>query len=361
MKAKEVTRLVICFCCYLRLSQAKTLSQLVTAAMQLTRASLAQLGRCLSYNSGIATKHCIKRIDRFIGNRRVEPIEAMRGLVQWIAKPRSQLLLSMDWVDLRNFKCLVLALRLHGRAIPLLWAVYRHEDFYRSQNNIEYGLLRVLRTMIPESVQLVILADRGFGRADMARECQKLGVFYIIRIEPTVYIKGHGFAGRLRDFPIRPGQRCILHNVLYRKYKPVRQHVAVIWQPGQLEAWYLMTNLDKLPAGKLSKVFGRRMTIEEYFRDLKSKRNGFALRMTMIKDSDRLGRFLLILAVAYILLVAIGLHASKVFRPSQWCSNNRVGQCSFFTICQAMLHRRISALGSLLRSLRKEILLQNWG
>jgi hypothetical protein len=259
MKAKEVTSLVSCFCCYLRLSQAKTLSQLVTAAMQLTRASLAQLGRCLSYNSGIATKHCIKRIDRFIGNRTVEPIKAMRGLVQWIAKPRNQLLLSMDWVELRNFKCLVLALRLHGRAIPLLWAVYRYEDFYRSQNNIEYGLLRVLRTMIPESVQLVILADRGSGRADMARDCQKLGVFYIICIEPTVYIKGHDFAGRLRDSPIRPGQRCILHNVLCRKYKPVRQHVGVIWQRGQLEAWYLMTNLDKLPAGKLSKVFGRHM------------------------------------------------------------------------------------------------------
>jgi len=361
MKAKEVTSLVICFCSYLRLSQAKTLSELVAAAMTLTRACLAELGRALSHQNGIATKHCIKRVDRFIGNQRIEPIEAMRGLVEWLARPRNKLLVSMDWVDLRNFKCLVLALRLHGRAIPLLWAVYRYEDFYRSQNNIEYGLLRVLRTMIPESVQLVILADRGFGRTEMAKECQKLQFGYVIRIEPTVYIKGHGFAGRLRDFPIRPGQRCILHNVLYRKYKPVRQHVAVIWQPGQLEPWYLMTNLDKLPVGKLSKVFGRRMTIEQYFRDLKSKRNGFGLRLTMIKDSDRLGRFLLILAVAYILLVAIGLHASKVFRPSQWCSNNRAGQCSFFTIGQAMLHRRMLALGSLLRGLRKEILLQNWG
>jgi len=329
--------------------------------MQLTRASVAQLGRNLSQQTSIAAKHCIKRVDRFIGNHRLEPIEAMRGLVEWLARPRNKLLVSIDWVDIRDLKCLVLAALLQCRAIPLLWAVYRYEDFYRSQNNIEYGLLRVLGTMIPESVQLVILADRGFGRADMARECQKLAVFYIIRAEPTAYIEGHGFAGRLTDLAIRPGHSCILHNVLYRKCKPIRQHVSVVWQRGQLEAWYLMTNLDKLPAGKLSKVFGRRMTIEEYFRDLKSKRNGFALRLTMIRDSDRLGRFLLILAVAYILLVAIGLHASKVFRPSQWCSNNRVGQCSFFTICQAMLHRRISALGSLLRSLRKKILLQNWG
>lgn len=361
MKAKETLSFISSVCWYLRLSQAKTLSQLAIAAMQLTRASLAQLGRNLSQQTGIATKHCIKRVDRFIGNHRVEPIEAMRGLVEWLARPRNKLLVSMDWVDIRNLKCLVLAARLQGRAIPLLWAVYRYEDFYRSQNSIEYGLLKAFRTMVPESVAVVVLADRGFGRTEMARECQKLQFGYVIRIEPKVYIKGHGFAGRLTDFAIRPGHSCILHNVLYRKCKPIRQHVSVVWQRGQLEPWYLMTNLDKLPAGKLSKVFGRRMTIEQYFRDLKSKRNGFALRLTMIKDSDRLGRFLLILAVAYILLVAIGLHASKAFRPSQWCSNNRVGQCSFFTIGQAMLHKRMSALGSLLRGLRKEILLQNWG
>jgi hypothetical protein len=28
------------------------------------------------------------------------------------------------------------------------------------------GLLRLLRTLVPESVDVVILADRGFGRAE---------------------------------------------------------------------------------------------------------------------------------------------------------------------------------------------------
>lgn len=61
------------------------------------------------------------------------------------------------------------------------------------------------------------------------------------------------------------------------------------------------------------------MGIEEYFRDAsrqdglrQSKRNGFAIRLTLIKNSERLGRFLSILAavrhldeLAYILLVMI--------------------------------------------------------
>lgn len=361
MKHKEVIRFIISTCCYLRLSQAKTLSNLVAAAMKVPRASLAQLGRTIAQQNAVATKHCIKRVDRFVGNYRVEPPEAMRGIVQWLARPRKHLLVSIDWVDIRNFHCLVLAARLHGRAIPLLWAVYRYEDFYRSQNNLEYGLLHLFRMMVPQSTKVIILADRGFGRAEMARECQRLEFSYIIRIEPRVYIKSRSFTGNLSDMPIKRGQLRVLHNVLYRKQKPVAQHVAVIWKPDKKEPWFLMTDLERIRAKQLSVIFGRRMSIEEYFRDSKSKRNGFALRLTMIKSSERLSRFLLILALAYILLVTIGLYMRKHFRPSQWCSNNRIGECSFFTIGRVMLNTTLPSLNYLLRGLRNELLLENWG
>jgi len=361
MKRTEVIGFIISVCSYLRLSQAKTLSSLVPAAMKVTRASLAELGRTLASQNGITTKHCIKRVDRFIGNHRIEPTEAMRGIVQWLAKPRRHLLVSMDWVDVRHFHCLLLAARLHGRAIPLLWAVYRYEDFYRSQNNLEYGLLHLFRTMVPKSTKVVILADRGFGRAEMARECQKLDFGYIIRFEPKAYIRAHGFTGSLAFLPIRDGQQTILHNVLYRKQNPVTQHIAVVWRSGESKPWFLMTNLERIRAKQLSIIFGKRMSIEEYFRDAKNKRNGFALRLTMIKSSERLSRFLLILALAYILLVTVGLYARGHFQPRQWCSNNRVGECSFFTIGKVMLNRALPSLNCLLRGLRNELLLENWG
>lgn len=361
MKRQQVIRLVTSVCTYLRLSQAKTLSELVTAAMATTRTSIAQLGRTLSCQNGIAAKHCIKRVDRFIGNERVEVSEAMRGVVQWLMRPRSQLLVGLDWVDIRDFHCIVLAARLRGRAIPLLWAVYRYEDVYRSQNNLEYGLLRLFRTMVPKSTEVVILGDRGFGRTEMARVCQELEFGYIIRIEPTVHIQARGFRGRLTDLPIRKASSLILHNVLYRKDKPVIQHVAVVWLADQDEPWYLMTNIDKIRARKLASVFARRMSIEEYFRDTKSKRNGFAMRLTMIRDSQRLSRFLLILALAYILLVTIGLYASSVFAPAMWCSNNRTDECSLFTIGKFMLSSKLPPLRPTLKALRNEILLKNWG
>ena len=109
MKTQQISDFVLSVCSCLRLSQAKTLSALVPAAMILERASLAQLGRALAVNSGIAIRHRIERVDRFIGNDRIEPTEAMRGLLTWPVKPREKLLVSLDWADIRQFHCLVAA------------------------------------------------------------------------------------------------------------------------------------------------------------------------------------------------------------------------------------------------------------
>ena len=66
-------------------------------------------------------------------------------------------------------------------------------------------------------------------------------------------------------------------------------------------------------------------------------RNGSALRNTRIQHADRFDRFLLILALAYLLLAGLGLQAKFDFEPSQWCTNTRNSECSVFTIGKAML------------------------
>lgn len=362
MDSQAVIRWIMSWCLgVLRRSQAKTLSELVAAAMTMDRTSLAALGRSLSRLRPVAVKHCIKRVDRFVGNPRIEPTTTMQPVIKWLARPRERLLVSLDWVDIRHLHCLVLAAHLRGRALPLLWAVYRWEQLHRSQNNIEYGLLHLLRTMVPSSTKIVVLADRGFGRTEMARTCQKLGFGYILRISPDVYIQHPDFRGKLLDLPVRRGQCRILRHVAYRKERPVTQSVAVLWPAEQDQPWFLVTNLPRLQPRRLSRIYGHRMTIEEYFRDMKSKRNGFALRLSLVKSPRRLERLLLILALAYWLLTAIGRHASKCYRPGCWCSTNRLGQCSFFTIGRIMFEKMPLRLQTIMPALRKELLCQNWG
>ena len=96
---------------------------------------------------------------------------------------------------------------LKGRSTPLCWAscIRQTYDGHRSRNAFEESLLLVLRSMIPESIQVIILADRGFGRTALAMFCRQNRFRYLIRIQPKVTVKLHGFQGTLLDYPVFKG------------------------------------------------------------------------------------------------------------------------------------------------------------
>jgi hypothetical protein len=68
----------------LQLSQFKTLSELVAAALSVQRASLAAIGRCIFGR----VKHQIKRVWRFCANDRIETADAMRPVIATLLKGR---------------------------------------------------------------------------------------------------------------------------------------------------------------------------------------------------------------------------------------------------------------------------------
>jgi len=340
MRRAEAIAWVVSVCAVsLRLSQAKTLAALVAAALRVERVSLASIGRAAVGRA----KHQIKRCWRFCANGRVEPADAMRGVVRGLVrKRRKPLLVAVDWVDVRGFNTLVAAAVLKGRSVPLCWASCRGTtyDGHRSRNAFEESLLLVLRSVVPPAVRVILLADRGFGRTELARFCQRHGFSYVIRVKSDVWVRCPSYAGNLFDYPVRKGVCKLLKNVAYRETDPVTQNVVVRWVRGlpakRDECWFLMTDLAAGPA-QVSKLYGQRMTVEELFRDHKSKRNGWALRDTQVTAADRLDRLLLVLALAYLLLVGLGLHCRRHYRPGHWCSNNRGDTLSDFAIARAML------------------------
>ncbi len=351
---------------YIRLSQAKTLAALVASAMLNSRISLANLGRQMN---GTA-KHQIKRAYRFCANDRIEVSDAMRGVAAKLLKKRKKpLLVALDWVDIKGYQTLVASVVLKGRSVPLYWAscLGHTYDGHRSRNAFEESLLLVLRSMIPTKIKVIILADRGFGRTALATFCQNQGFSYLIRIQPKVTVRLKGFYGQLLDYPVKKGIAKVLKRVAYRADGAVTQHVVVHWKkdlpPKRDECWFLMTNLSGT-AHQLCKLHGRRMTIEQLFRDHKSKRNGWSLRDTQISKAQRLDRLLLIMAIAYLLLCGVGLLAKQLHNPSAWCSTNRDKECSLFTIGLIMLSKikasPPAALAAIIE-LSLEIAEGNWG
>jgi hypothetical protein len=334
MRRTEAIAWVVSVCAVsLRLSQAKTLAALVVSATRVERVSLANLGRRMLGNA----KHQIKRCWRFCNNDRVEPADAMRGVVGRLVKGRKKPLpVALDWVDIKGFQTLVVSAVLKGRSVPLCWASCEGHtyDGQRSRNAFEESLLLVLRSMIPAGVKVILLADRGFGRCALAAFCRRHGFSYLIRIQPKVTVKLKGFHGKLLDYPVFKGIARVLKDVAYRADGAVSQHVVVRWKhglpPKRDECWFLMTDL-KGTAHQLCALYARRMTIEQLFRDHKSKRNGWSLRDTQLKTPQRLDRLLLVLALAYLLLCGIGLIAKRTHKPSAWCSSGKE-LCSIFLI-----------------------------
>jgi hypothetical protein len=341
MQRPDVVAWVLSVCTDLRLSQAKTLADLTAAALSVGRASLAALGRRLA--GPAAAKHRIKRAWRFCANPRVEVSTAMAGVVRRLTRRRTKpLVVALDWVDVRSFQTLMAAAVRRGRAVPLVWASYPEWRLAKSQNNLEEGLLRLLRSLVPAGVRVILLADRGFGRAELAKTCRDVGLSFVIRIRPDVRVRHPRYAGRLDDLPIRPGCWRTLAGAEYRSDGVVTVNVAVRWKrglpPRRDEPWFLMTDLPGT-AVALTDLYAKRMTVEELFRDGKSRRNGSALRLTQVTRADRLDRLLLILALAYLLLTGLGAVARGRYRPGLWCSSNDPRQCSDYTIGRAMLDR----------------------
>jgi hypothetical protein len=330
----------------LRKSQAKTLSVLVAAALVVGRVSLANLGRALPGKPW--AKHKIKRAWRFLANERIEASSAMAGVLAPLLKrwrkgyKNKPLVVSLDWTDIRGLQVLMAAAVVKGRSIPLLWASCTRQvwDGHKSRNSFEEALLLLLRSLIPRGlgIEVILLADRGFGRTELGRFCQHQGFHYVIRIQPKVWIQVGSVKTRLDQYPVSRGICCRLNDVLYRAAEhPLPQHVVIRWPKGlppQRDAcWYLMTDLPQA-ARTLSDLYAKRMEIEEFFRDVKNRRHGWSLRDTGLTDPDRLDRLILILAIAYLLLVGLGLHAQRHYRSGRWASNNRTDSLSAFRLGQ---------------------------
>jgi hypothetical protein len=359
----------------LRKSQAKTLSVLVAAALATARLTLAGIGRELAALDDGAAKHAIKRVWRFITNPRIEPVEVMPALLtrlwrrklKWHARrpDRRPLLVSLDWTEVRRCHTLLAAVVVEGRAVPLAWESYRDRVQGKSQNALEYGLLARLQAALPPGVRIVVLADRGFGRTAMAEVCQNLKLAYLIRVRADVTVRApgpHGWSGLLEKYPIRRGECRGWTAVLYRAEDPVTTNLILRWKPGlpadRDEPWYLMTNLPvrgRWTARQLSDLYALRFDIEEFFRDGKNEHLGWSLAKTRIQRADRLDRLILILAVAYLLLVALGLWCRQ-HRPARtWASNNRERELSTFQIGRVMLDRVRLAIKTLVDLLLRSL------
>ena len=265
------------------------------------RLNPATIGRGIAGEA--SAKHTIERARRSARNPRVEARQATAGVAMISTRKRTgPLIVSFDRADVRDFHTLMAA-RIGGRAVLLVWA-----GPSRGLPEAEPGRpgerpLCKFGAPIPAAVPVIILADRGSGRAAWAAVRQELTSRHVVRIKPDVTTccpRHRARRGSIRRR--RGGPACSRAWIAARagtSGTTSRSAGAPTCPGGRDEPRSPRADLD-CEAERACRLHARRMGIEELSRDGKGKRNGRSLRDTRITRPDRFDRFPLIVAPAYV-------------------------------------------------------------
>ncbi len=283
----------------------RTLAHLVAALITVGKIGVAALGRAIP--GKVSMKHRIKQVDRFLSNEGLHVPDWCECLLTTVIGPRRSLRIAIDWTKVGEWPVLVASIVVRRRGIPVWWAACDPSKMSRSMNAIEEAFLLQLRTMIPRDVETTLLFDRGFRRVALVRFLREHGFHFVIRCPGDTSVWSRGFSGSLRSLKLVSGQVRDLGVVDATKRRPEPVRVVAVHDRGQKDAWYLFSDLD-LPGRDIVRLYGRRFTIEEVFRDQKSTRYGWSLGEYKLKSRvDRLDRLLLVIATAYFLVTLAGL------------------------------------------------------
>jgi len=311
MTAHSIMQTTAAFFKGFRKQHSEMLGLLCYAAFLGKRLSITALGRHLPTET--VPKHAIKRVDRWLGNRRFCDREAREQFARLIVGPRKRIEISVDWTKMRRWPVLVAAMNYRGRAVPLLWSVADPKKLYKSQNAFEHGFLAWLRSTMPDGVQVVLLMDRGFKRVELLKVLRKHGFSFVIRTGGNVHIKSDKYSGRIDQWIWKRGQRKRVDGAVLRPSRPVTVNIVGIWRARTKEPWLLMTDLP-LTIDQACALYAKRFQIEESFRDQKDLRFGLQLGHTLVTKASRLERWLLVAAVAHFLAMLYGAEA----RARRW-------------------------------------------
>ena len=313
----------------LRATRRTNLALLTAAVLERRTLALSILTRAWFCQLPYSHHQRKKRLFRFLSNDRFDPMAVQTALLEPICQAaglRGLTPIMIDWSDLgRGRNGLFAAVCFRRRGLPLLSWVAQPEELNPSQNRLEESFLIRLLRHLPDSIQPLLLCDRGFGRASLLRFLQQMPRYtgypapYVIRLKGNAIIQTEGFRGRLGNYPLPKGRIQFLPRVHYRSDGAVVTNLVLYWGRKHQEPWYLATSLSD--PHRVVGLYRRRMQPEQYFRDGKQR---FGLDSSTVTTTSRLQRLLVAALLACCLLIIAGTRAPADFRR-QVCSWGKLG------------------------------------
>ena len=231
----------------------------------------------------------------------------MGWVLAWWQRP--ELALALD-ATAHGDQLVVLALSVLYRscALPVAWQVLPGNRPGAWMPHV-LQLLDQLRPAVPDTLQVLVLADRGLWSPRLWHHLQQLGWHPVLRVQDISTFQPQGQARqRARTLVAGPGHAWVGRGVAFRA-PARRQHgtLLVVWGPNQAEPWVVLTDLPPEAVGVC--WYGLRVWIELGFRALKGV--GFQWQQTRRTDPTRVARHWLVLAVAMVWVLAYGTRVEE--------------------------------------------------
>src|SRR5690606_40446166 len=121
----------------------------------------------------IESKSGVKQVDRLLSNKGVALETLMPLWIRHVVGTTSRIALALDWMDFDGDDHTTLCAYLvttHGRAMPLAWQTVKKSTLKAKRTGYELDLIRRLHKWLPENIEVTLLADRGFGYAELYDE-----------------------------------------------------------------------------------------------------------------------------------------------------------------------------------------------
>jgi hypothetical protein len=293
---------------------AKRVLSLANASLGVIRSgSLAvhAIGLGLAQARGLKTKHAVKQVDRLLSNEGIDIDAARRHWVPYVAGPRTNINVAMDWTDFDADGQATIMLSLltrHGRATPLLWLTVDTATLKNHRNEYEYQVLVRLADALPSDIKVCIVADRGFGDQKLYRVLsEQLKFDYVIRFRGNIIVTARDGETRTAAAWVGPGGRAkVLRGAEVTAERYQVGTVLCVRDKDMKQAWCLATSRAEATANDLKGLYGKRWGIECGFRDTKDLRFGMGMASIRVSTPARRDRLWLLNALAVALLTLLG-------------------------------------------------------
>lgn len=276
---------------------------MVLAAILSQNVALSSWDVALPFNVNAAST--IRRFSRWLHNHKINTVRIYDAIIRdaLLTWGGTRIILALDTTMLRENICAVRVSMIYlGRAIPIAWSVLEHKSSSVKFAKYKEVLLQA-RARLPEGIEVMFLADRGFVSKKLMRQLNEWGWIWRIRIKSNQVLHCGDKRMTPKMLMLKKGSAMLFSGNIRFERTLQTLSLSAGWSLYAEEPWYILSNNEARAENFME--YGVRFDIEEEFRDEKS--GGFYLEKSRVIGTEAMERLILVIAVATIITLNEGL------------------------------------------------------